>query len=93
MSMAYVRKTYGVPAARGRRVEVRKSNGAVFRGTITRCTHYVFIRLDGERHARPYHPTDPCLTYLGTPDHPTNYTPPTSGKEGRTRVREESTIA
>lgn len=63
MSMDYVRKTYGVPAKRGGRVEVRQDNGAVFDGTITKATHYVWIRLDGTRHARPYHPTDPAITY------------------------------
>ena len=63
MSMAYVRRTYGVPAKRGGRVEVRMPNGAVFRGTITRATHVVFIRVDGDRYARPYHPTDPALRY------------------------------
>lgn len=83
MSMAYIRKTYGVPVARGRRVEVRKSNGALFYGRITRATHYVFIRLEGERHARPYHPTDPAIRYLGTPDHPTSTpTPPDGGTHG-----------
>lgn len=66
MSMKYIRDTYGVPVARGRRVEVRQSNGAVFYGIITRATHYVWIRLDGMRHARPYHPTDPDITYLTT---------------------------
>ena len=64
MSLAYVRKTYRVPVARGRRVEVQRA-GEVIGGTITRCTHYVFIRLDDMKHARPYHPTDPCIRYLG----------------------------
>jgi hypothetical protein len=58
MSFDYVRRFYGVPAKRGGRVLVTESNGAKFYGTITRATHYVFVRIDGEKHARPYHPED-----------------------------------
>jgi len=59
---------YGVPVARGVRVRLttstRHGDGTVIRdGTITRVTHYVHVRLDGDRHARPYHPTDPRLCY------------------------------
>lgn len=66
MSMKYIRTMYGVPAARGRRVEIRQSDGRVVGGTITRATHRVHIRVDGERHARRYHPADPAITYLTT---------------------------
>lgn len=27
-------------------------------GTVTSATQYVFVRLDGEKHSRPYHPGD-----------------------------------
>ena len=57
MSFDYVRKTYGVPAARGVRVLYGER-----RGVITSATHYVHVRLDGEKFSRPYHPTD--LRYL-----------------------------
>jgi hypothetical protein len=49
----YVRRYYGVPAGRG--VRVTDYQGRT--GTITRATHYVFVRLDGTRHAIPFHPT------------------------------------
>ena len=65
MSFQYIRNMYKVPAKRGGRVEVTQMNGAVFLGTITHATHYVFVRLDGEEHARPYHPDD--LRYITTP--------------------------
>lgn len=64
MGFDYIRRFYGVAAKRGGRVEVRQQNGAVFLGTITRATHHVFIRVDGVSHSRPYHPTDPAITYL-----------------------------
>lgn len=63
MSMAYIRKYYGVPAKRGGRVEVTNATG-VRRGTIASATHYVFIRIDGDRVALPYHPNSEGLRYL-----------------------------
>ena len=66
MSMDYVRKTYGVPAKRGGRVEVAREDGTTRSGTITRATHYVYIRLDSMTYARPYHPTDPAIRYITT---------------------------
>lgn len=64
MSMSYIREYYGVPAKRGGRVEIASSKfgGALKRGTITSADHYVYVRIDGMKHSRPYHPTD--LTYL-----------------------------
>ena len=59
MSLAYVRNHYRVPAKRGGRVTYKGKPGAI---TGARGPH-VRIRLDGEKHARPYHPTDPDLTY------------------------------
>lgn len=53
----YVRDTYGVPAKRGGRVVYQGKEG-----TITSATHYVHVRLDGEKTPRRYHPKD--LVYL-----------------------------
>lgn len=53
MSFDYVRSYYKVPAKRGMRVTDHEGRS----GTITRATHYVFVRLDGTRVARAYHPT------------------------------------
>lgn len=68
MSMDYVRRMYKVPVKRGGRVQLLSivSRHAVrpIYGTITRCTHRVWVRWDGKRKALPYHPTDPVLVYL-----------------------------
>jgi len=62
MSMAYIRKTYGVPAKRGMRVvtyRLCKGDWKLHKaGIITSASHYVFI--DG----KPHHPTY-GLVYLG----------------------------
>lgn len=57
MSMAYIRKTYGVPAKRGARVEYTGC-GKKMAGTI-RSAHggHLRIQLDGQKHAGNYHPT------------------------------------
>ncbi|GGC90804.1 hypothetical protein [Chelatococcus reniformis] len=56
MSMDYVRKTYSVPAKRGGRVEY--TGGPPRLGTITGTrSGRLLIRLDGERHSSPFHPT------------------------------------
>lgn len=72
MSMDYVRRTYGVPAKRGGLVDVQQSDGRTVRMEITKATHYVWLRVLGGRYARPYHPTDPSLTYIN--DRPTTPT-------------------
>ena len=68
MSMAYIRKTYGVPAKRGRVVEVwewRRREGStcewrcVRKGRITSSLGQ-YLRIDGDG---PWHPTD-GLVYL-----------------------------
>ncbi len=61
MSFDYIRRYYRVPAKRLGRVRV---GGQL--GTITRATHYVWIRLDGMKFSRPYHPTD-GIEYLAGP--------------------------
>ncbi len=63
MSLEYVRKYYGVPAKRGRRIEWYYK-GVMREGTITRATHNIFVRFDGAKHSVPIHPTDSGLKYL-----------------------------
>lgn len=53
MSMEYIRTHYAVPAKRGGRVEYEGKPGVI---TGTRDAH-LRIRLDGEKHSLPYHPT------------------------------------
>lgn len=51
---AYVRDAYGMPwLAKGIAVMACGKPGVV-----TDATHYVFVRINGEKHARPYHPDD-----------------------------------
>lgn len=62
MSMKWIRSQYGVPAKRGGRVEYTPCEGSTDKtgrfGTITGTSGpHLLIRLDGEKHARPYHPT------------------------------------
>lgn len=52
--LQYVRDYYGVPAYRGVRVNVYGKDGVIEKGQAA----YIMVRLDGDKHARPYHPTD-----------------------------------
>lgn len=52
-SLDYVNRTYGKSFKRGCRVMALGKPGVVTRGT-----HYVYVLLDGEKHAAPYHPSD-----------------------------------
>jgi hypothetical protein len=55
MSMEQIRRTRGVPAKRGMRVLYTTKNRF---GTIIGARGgYLQIRLDGDKHARSYHPT------------------------------------
>ncbi len=57
MSLDYISKSYGVPAKVGGRVEYT-GNKEPHLGTITGADGgHVLIRLDGTKHAQPYHPT------------------------------------
>ncbi len=57
MSMQYVRDYYAVPAKRGGRVRYTGAGEPQF-GTITAARHgSLRIRLDGEKHPQPFHPT------------------------------------
>lgn len=55
--MAWIRKTYGVPAKRGARVAYL-GNGTTAKGTIRSASHgRLNIQLDGDRFTIPFHPT------------------------------------
>lgn len=54
MSFDYIERTYGVKAKRGQRVVAYGKPGVVT-GTEGQ---YLTIRLDGQKHSNPYHPTD-----------------------------------
>lgn len=55
--MAWVRKYYGVPAYRGGRV-IYDGEGRDEFGTITSASNgRLNIRLDGQKHPNPFHPT------------------------------------
>ncbi|WKN20867.1 hypothetical protein [Azotobacter vinelandii] len=57
MSMAWVRKTYGVPAKRGMRV-LYTGDGRREYGTIRSAKGgHLSIQLDGVGHTMPFHPT------------------------------------
>lgn len=57
MSMAYIRKTYNVPAKRGGRVEYT-GDGTPERGTITSADGaQLCVRLDGLKRPAHFHPT------------------------------------
>lgn len=67
MSIAYIRDFYGVPAKRGGRVEYYGGKMPIF-GTITGADGaHLSIRLDGNKHPSPFHPTW-ALRYLDAPD-------------------------
>lgn len=54
MTLAYIRKTYGVPATRGARVRYRRER----EGTIIGAKgNYLRIRFDDVKHGGNYHPT------------------------------------
>lgn len=54
MSIDYVKKTYGMPWIKvGLKVQTIKGQGV-----ITSATHYIFVRLEGNRHPLPFHPKD-----------------------------------
>lgn len=75
MSMAYIRKFYGVPAKRGARVEYTGGNVPVT-GTIVGSDNSgrLRVRMDGKSHAGIYHPTWE-IRYLPAPPSPTQEQP------------------
>lgn len=52
-SLDYVRRVYGVPAKRGMRVVADGQPGVITSGDGA----HIRIRLDGEKHSAPWHPT------------------------------------
>lgn len=69
MSMAYVRRTYGVPAKRGGRVLYTGCGEREF-GTIRSASGgRLNIQLDGIKHTMPFHPKWE-LAYVATPGDP-----------------------
>jgi hypothetical protein len=71
VSMDYIRRTYGVPARRGARVQydgVTVGQPPLL-GTITSATNsgHIRVRFDGERRTHKLHPTW-ALVYLKTPN-------------------------
>ena len=68
MTMAWIRRTYQVPAKRGGRIEYTgEGPDKPELGTITSARHgKLMIRLDGVKHTMPFHPTW-RLRYLDAP--------------------------
>lgn len=60
MTMAYVRRYYGVPAKRGGRIRF-DYDGRL--GTITKATAHIWVRFDGAKWSEQLHPTW-MVTYL-----------------------------
>lgn len=57
MSLAYVRKAYGVPAKRGGRVRYTGCGREELGTIIGASGGHLKVRLDGVRHGMPFHPT------------------------------------
>ena len=58
----YVNTHYGKSLKRGSIVTVPRTVAgqptARVLGVATKATHHVYVRVDGEKHANPYHPDD-----------------------------------
>lgn len=66
MSLPYIRRTYGVPAKRGMRVQYGDSKNAA-QGTIVGSRNaWLRIRWDGSGRVSTWHPTDEAIVYLET---------------------------
>jgi len=64
MSMQYIRDSYGVPAKRGRLVEVYLSNGKLaFRGHIGSASNHIHVKSERGGHSLAFHPTDRVVYY------------------------------
>jgi hypothetical protein len=62
MSLSYIRKTYSVPAYRGRRIRFTDCDGSIFDCTIKSSSgHYLSVlvddRIEGYRGRMKLHPT------------------------------------
>ena len=65
MSMAYIRKAYGVPAKRGMWVKYTNHAGHVVRGKIISATHHLCVQFIGNLGRSFLHPKDENLVYCG----------------------------
>ena len=84
MSMDYIRRTYGVPAKRGGRIQYdgwHPDDGPKC-GTITSATRsgHIRVRFDGERRTYKLHPTW-AVAYMKTPT--TSNRPAVTAKDSR----------
>jgi hypothetical protein len=67
--MEYIRKTYGVPAKRGGRVEYTSGAKFTTQGVITGSSGpYLRIKLDINRVSLRFHPQTDGLVYLPAPN-------------------------
>ena len=57
MTMAYVRNYYRVPAKRGGRIEYTGGDGPRLGTIVSASNGRINVRLDGDKHAMPHHPT------------------------------------
>lgn len=69
MSLEYIRRTYGVPATRGQRIEFSgRQDGKPLLGEIRAASGaYLRVRFDGEERLYTLHPTW-RVEYLKTPN-------------------------
>ena len=72
MSMDYIRRTYGVQAKRGARVEFSGRHDGPVRGTIVAAKHgHLVVRFDGKSYTSRLHPTW-LVRYLESPGAPSS---------------------
>ena len=57
VSFEYIASYYGKTFKKG---QIVRALGKL--GVVVKATHYVFVRLDDEEHAKPYHPSDVEVT-------------------------------
>lgn len=58
MSFDYIERAYGWRFHRGQAVYVGSSKDKLKAGVVMSATHYVHVRVNGEKHADNYHPSD-----------------------------------
>ena len=68
-ALAYIREAYDVPARKGGRVEYTGGKAPALGTIIGAEGAHLRIRLDGQKHSLPYHPTWK-LKYLPEPVSP-----------------------
>lgn len=55
MSFEYIQEYYGLELKKNQIVKIKDTEKM---GVVTKATAHVFVRLSGEKVARPYHPYD-----------------------------------